>query len=194
MYTLVISEKLFYTSLIFIVIVYAYPAIFFIKKFIEEVKKRNKIQTGNNFLSVILFLFLFYNVLYILVTLRSVYKFYLLIWTLNVIPAVIFWIIIISSTIWYNTKGKKPDLNKVREKWIKINSNNSLLEDTKRKIVHLLFFLIMWGVIIVGILIAMKYNHDLSSSYNKFVWEENQTHQDNLLYIEFLSNPTITTS
>ncbi|MHA1729094.1 MAG: hypothetical protein ACTSWY_10220 [Promethearchaeota archaeon] len=190
---------LFIPSIIFIFVAYLYPTIFFIKNTISEFRKdreNTKGHTGNNLLCIFLFLFLFFNTIYILICLWIVaYEYYFIVLMFTIVPIGIFWFLFLASTVLYRKIGKIDTLEKNKKLQFQLKysegDKNSVKWDIKRKASHIAFFFILYIIIIVAISVGKSFNPSLIGSTN-LIWEfESESTTAELYYLDFLINPSV---
>jgi dolichol kinase len=187
---IVVPEFLYYSSLLFMSLVYIYPLYFFAVQTLTELKNHNHRTAANNIICISLVFFLCYNTLYLLITARAINDNYFFIWFFSVVPIAILWILFIVSTIWFRRKNKIPNISELKRKYAEINQSDMLMEDMKRKGAHVAFFIILWLVIFIAIPIGILVEPSLLGDQFK-IWEFNgNISSDLFLYYNFLINPS----
>ncbi|MHA1339193.1 MAG: hypothetical protein ACTSRZ_03920 [Promethearchaeota archaeon] len=179
-------------ALIF-VLGFLYPISFLIRQLIKQFKVKNWIKIYNYFICVSIMLFDLYSMLILFSQIKYIkdeiwFWIYMLVLT---IPIIILWVITFIWTIFYRIFGHPKKLEAYKEKRRNGYTRSVVVEDIKRKILHIIFYIGVWaGILIYGYLSSI-YMQDLK--YNALRWWEYDFDNPTKAYwfIEFIQEPSL---
>lgn len=183
-------------------IVFLYPIIFLLRHSFREFREKNKENILNYSISILLLIFILYSFFQIFNIMRILSD-PLLDLYLNLIMFTLsgFWLAVFISSILYKLFGDPQKMKSLDKKMQEDNIRNPIMEDTKRKLFHIIFYLLLWvGIYIMSYqIILFEPWFGQPENYELRVWGYNRENPTEFFYYfrllagnaTFIENPGI---
>ncbi len=183
-------------------IVFLYPIIFLLRHSFREFREKNKENILNYSISILLLIFILYSFFQIFNIMRILSDplldlyLYIIMFTLTG-----FWLSVFISSILYKLFGDPQKIKSLDKKMQEDNIRNPIMEDTKRKLFHIIFYLLLWvGIYIMSYqIILFEPRFSQPENYELRVWGYNAENPAEIFYFfrllarnaTFIENPGI---
>ena len=147
-----VSLDYFVIVMITTALAFLYPIFFLLRHSLREFKDKNRDNILNYSISILLLIFILYSFFQIFNIMMALDDPLLGLY-LNLIMFTLsgFWLTIFVSSILYKLFGNPQKIRSLDKKMQEDNIRNPIMEDTKRKLFHILFYILLWvGIFIMS--------------------------------------------